>query len=510
MNKVLKFFLKQGKGFFFLFLLISGFAIGQVRDEHPSMEDFISPESIAETVSEEPYIPDVTEDHLIADRLSCIKSSVPLTFNQEVKGFIKYFTEKKPGYTRLMLARKVEYFPIFEKYLKKHSMPDEIKYLSIVESGLKPTAVSRVGATGLWQFMPSTGKIYKLDQDQYIDERRDPHKSTEAACRYLKELYSMFGDWQLALASYNCGGGRVRRALNKTGRDGTFWDVYKNLPAETRAYVPQFIAVTYVMNYAKEYGIYPEEGSHSILEKDTLLIDRYLDLELLAKHADMSLEELQRLNPELKKNIVPEYVKNYALKIPKKNAEFVFANLQALLDSASVKKSEVQPNADILLASSGSSGSSPSSFKKVKRVHIVRKGETLSSVARKYGVSMAQLQSWNRVKKGRVMKGQALAIWKSVPHKEKIKHVDSEAVAANNVKDVKKSEKVLQKGTSVELAKNSARKELKNAAKKYYTVRPGDTLFSIAKKQGISLDKLRALNRIKGNKVRVGQKLIIS
>ena len=502
-TKVLKLFLNRGKVCLFLSLLISGFAKGQVRDENPSMDDFISPESIAETVAEEPYVPNVTEDHLIADRLSCIKSSVPLTFNQEVKGFIKYFTEKKPGYTRLMLARKAEYFPIFERYLKKHGMPDEIKYLSIVESGLKPGATSRVGAAGLWQFMPSTGKLYKLNQDQYIDERRDPHKSTEAACRYLKELYSMFGDWQLALASYNCGGGRVRRALNKTGGDGTFWDVYRNLPAETRAYVPQFIAVTYVMNYAKEYGIYPEEGAHPILEKDTLLIDQYLDLELLAKHGNMSLEELQRLNPELRKNVVPEYAKNYALKIPKKNSEFVFANLQALLDSASVKKSDVEPAAEILLASEASS---LPAFKKVKRIHIVRKGETLSSVARKYGVSMAQLRSWNRVKKGRVMKGQALAIWKSVPHKEKAKHAEPEAVAAN---DVKKPEKI-QKGTSVELAKNSVRKELKNTVKRYYTVRPGDTLFSIAKKKGVSLDKLRALNRLKGNKVRVGQKLVIS
>ena len=192
---------------------------------------------------------------LVADQMTCITEEIPLTFNSRVYGFINYFGVRNREYTRGILKKKDVYFPLFEKYLSKYGMPDELKYLSIVESGLEPRAISRAGAGGLWQFMPYTGRSYGLHQDFYINERFDPDAATEAACKYLKMLYNMFGDWELALAAYNSGPGNVRKAIRKSGYQKGFWNVYKYLPRETRSYVPQFVAIIYVINYADDYNL---------------------------------------------------------------------------------------------------------------------------------------------------------------------------------------------------------------------------------------------------------------
>lgn len=230
----------------------------KILETESATEGIESPEFdtivIVETYSSDtaPYF----SDQIIRERLQSIEKTIPLTFNPVTRGFIDYFTTKNREYTKLMLQRKDYYFPLFESLLEKHGMPTELKYLAVVESGLHPRAVSRVGAAGLWQFMPYTGKSFNLNQDFYIDERLDIYKSTEAACLYLKQLYQMFGDWELAIASYNCGPGNVRKAIRKSGGKRNFWQAYRFLPKETRSYVPQFVALAYALNYPEEHFIF--------------------------------------------------------------------------------------------------------------------------------------------------------------------------------------------------------------------------------------------------------------
>ncbi len=214
------------------------------------------------------FIPADDTPELISDRLSCLKT-IPLTYNSKVHGFIEYFTVRDRDYTRSMLRKKDLYFPLFEKYLKQYNIPEELKYLSIIESALSPRAVSRARAVGLWQFMSGTGKYFGLRNDWYFDDRMDPEKATDAACRYLSQLYSIFGDWQLALAAYNSGPGTVRLAIRRSGYKKTFWEVYPHLPRETRSYVPQFIAMIYAMNFTTEHNIF-EDSREEIIPHDTI------------------------------------------------------------------------------------------------------------------------------------------------------------------------------------------------------------------------------------------------
>ncbi len=233
-----------------------------------------------------------------------------------------------------MMRRKNLYFPIFEKYLAKYGMPDELKYLSIIESGLNPRAISRVRAVGLWQFMPATGRYYGLHNDWYIDERMDPEKSTDAACRYLKDLYRMFNDWELALAAYNTGPGNVRKAIRRSGYKKTFWDIYNFLPRETRSYVPQFVAIIYTMNYLDEHNfIY--EGEEMLVHSDTLKVNKFLNFETLAKLTGTCVDDLQKLNPSIQRNAVPETGKDFMIRLPLQAKEILDQNRYAILDSAS-------------------------------------------------------------------------------------------------------------------------------------------------------------------------------
>src|SRR5688500_10211315 len=261
------------------------------------------------------YIPGDDEPAIFRDRLSCVEQKIPLVYNDKIHAFINYFTVKGREYTRMMMRRKNLYFPLFEKYLAKYNMPDELKYLSIIESALNPRAVSRVRAVGLWQFMPATGKYYGLHNDWYIDDRMDPEKSTDAACRYLKDLYRMFNDWELALAAYNTGPGNVRKAIRRSGYKKTFWDIYNFLPRETRSYVPQFVAIIYTMNYLDEHN-FVYEGEEMLVRSDTLKVNKFLNFETLAQLTGTCVEDLQKLNPSIQRNAVPETGKNFVIRLP--------------------------------------------------------------------------------------------------------------------------------------------------------------------------------------------------
>lgn len=417
------------------------------------------------------YIPDAPYD-LIEDRLLCMQSDMPLTFNESVQSFINYFAIRDREYTRRMIRLRDLYFPIFEKHLKKYGLPEDLKYLSIVESGLNPEAKSRVGAVGLWQFMPSTGRLFGLHQDWYMDERMHPEKSTEAACKYLKQLYNMFDDWELALAAYNTGPGNVRKAIRRSGNKRDFWSIYRYLPKETRSYVPQFVAVAYTLNHIDEHNLYEEEPEYAI-ETDTVLINQFISLKALSEQINICEDELVKLNPELRRNIIPETVRNYPLIIPADKYDFIVANRSSVLDSAGnekIKKEFVQIAQQV----------SNNTYNKEKVVYKVRSGDNLSVIADRHGVGLSDLRAWNNVRGSRIYAGQRLTIW------------------------VKPSKAGVVKP---QLASNSNRSVPTN---KTYLVQPGDSLWEISRKyEGLSVAKIKELNNLKNNEIKPGQKLII-
>ncbi|MGB3618066.1 MAG: LysM peptidoglycan-binding domain-containing protein [Catalinimonas sp.] len=429
-----------------------------------------------EEVAEEPldlrlydpaYVP-IEPDEVVADRLSCLEGEVPLEFNKTVRGFIDYFTVRNREYTRIMLERRDFYFPIFEETMQAHNMPEEIKYLSIVESGLNPKARSRVGAVGLWQFMPATGRMMRLHQDWYVDERQDPYKATVAAGEYLRSLHDMFGDWYLALASYNCGPGNVRRAIRRSGHKQTFWEIYNYLPRETRSYVPQFVAVMYAMNYAAEHNIFPEADSVLMpLAHDTVLVSNYqVDLKLLAQHLDDDPERLMLLNPALRHNLLPKRSKAYALRLPVEKADSFRVNRLAILDSIART-----PGNEVKVAAV--------SERSTQRVtHRVQRGEVLGKIAQQYRVRVSDLKQWNRLRGNTIYVGQRLAIHTSRAGVSQVAARKSTVTNANG--------------------------------KTYHTVQPGDSLWLISRRYDLTVDQLKRLNNLRGNAIKPGQKLIIS
>lgn len=358
----------------------------------------------SDTVLLQGYIPQLYPD-LVKDRLACIQGGIQMTFHDDVYKWIKYYTVRDRAYTQRILERSSFYFPIFEEALKRHNMPDELKYLSIVESALIPKAQSWAAAVGLWQFIPSTGKAYGLEQDWFIDERMDIYKSTDAACRYLKFLYKYHGDWQLALAAYNCGPGRVNWAVQKAGGKGAnFWTIYKFLPQETRGYVPAFIAACYTMNYAKDHFIYPQTPQ-TFIPSDTILVSQFLNIQEFAKQIDVSQEHMELLNPHLKKNAIPAYKKNYPLRFPAEKKEYVQTNRSAILRAcASASRREIDYTAGKQIHVTSIEGRS-------KIYHKVEYGQSLAYIALKYNVSVANLCVWNRLTNHMIHPNQQLEVW---------------------------------------------------------------------------------------------------
>ncbi|MGF1637753.1 MAG: LysM peptidoglycan-binding domain-containing protein [Cyclobacteriaceae bacterium] len=416
------------------------------------------------------HVPDASY-YEVEDRLSKLSTQIPMVYNERVKAFIDYFTVRDRSYTREVLTKKHLYFPIFEQYLALYNMPDEIKYLSIIESGFRVNARSRVGAVGLWQFMPATGRLYGLHQDWYVDDRMDPYKSTEAACRYLKALHGMFDDWELALAAYNCGPGNVRKAMRRSGKKH-FWDIYPYLPRETRSYVPQFVAMTYVMNHTEEHNFYLEfEEYIQALDYDTIHVNHFVNLETLADQLNLCVEELEQLNPSIKQKALPGNKKAHVLRIPYDAHEHLLENRLAILDSAAKSGKE---QIDYLARNS-----TGNAYGKERMVYTVRSGDVLGSIAQRHGVSVSDLRSWNNINGNLIRVGQKINVWQ--PASQIAKSQPS-----------KPSPPLIING------------------QKYHVVQSGDTLWDISKKyENLTIDRIRQLNNLPDNKIKPGQKLIV-
>ena len=414
--------------FLFLFFFLGSFiAQGQITGAYQPAYDFKQIDSLAK-VEQNNTNGLLIDPSLIRDRLKKLENEIPLNYNFVTHQFVEIFAFRKASFTKKMLERKDIYFPLYEKYLKKYGLPDELKYLSLIESGLENKAKSNKGAGGLWQFMPYTARDgFGLRVDQYIDERYDAELATDAACRYLKQLYTTFGDWHLALAAYNTGPGNLKRAIRKCGASD-FWGIYACLPKETRAYVPQFIAMTYMMNYHWDHSIQPENWVIDI-PKDSIMVSGYLNLSILTKLTGFSFDTLKKLNPHILSHILPKNTQNIKLHIPRSKFDYFSQNRVKILDSSRYdSKGRVQDIADdsdsTVVEEEEEVDNSPT-YSTKRFSYKVRSGENLTKVAKKLGLSVSALKKANRIKGSKLRKGQILYYYKSVSTKSKFRKSSS-------------------------------------------------------------------------------------
>lgn len=358
--------------------------------------------SIDENCQSTPNNP-VISDSVYIDRLSRIPSVIEMPFNDIVKKHIEAYTGRLRNKVAFMLAAANFYMPLFEEALDTYDLPMELKYLPIIESALNPTALSRQRASGLWQFMLRTGKIYGLENNSLVDERRDPIKSTWAAVRYLKDLYNIYKDWSLVLAAYNCGPGNVNKAIRRAGGNTDYWAIYPFLPRETRGYVPGFIAANYVMTYYCEHGICPME-SQLPTTTDTIHINKDLHLQQVASVCNLDIDQLRSLNPQYKKDIIPGNSKVYALNLPNNTAS-LFIEREDSIYAFDAKKYLSKRRTVAVNEAKVSSVSN-----KNAKYHKIRRGDTLGGIARRYGVKVSQLRSLNGIRGNNITAGKTLRI----------------------------------------------------------------------------------------------------
>ena len=460
------------------------------------------------------------------------KSPFNIEYNQGLENIIKSFLKnRKKSYERLMAISEY-YFPMFEAALAKYDVPLEIKYLAVVESALNPHAKSRVGATGLWQFMFATGKQYNLDVSSYIDERSDPLKATEAACQYLSNMFKIFGDWDLVLASYNAGPGNVSKAIRRSGGQQNYWNIRKNLPKETQGYVPAFLATMYIYEYHKEHGIEPKRAAISYFATDTVMVKREMTFKQISDLLDIPESQIKLLNPGYKLDVIP-FVKgkNHYLRLPlpkiavfTSNEDKIYAYAQIEEDKKekpyfSRKATSPTGNTNETAIASSEARSpyidyseEPEIVKGSKIVtktkyHTVKKGDNIGEISQKYGVSVAEIKKWNRLKNNNVMLGAKLKIQtservattvvkKTPKPAAKTKDTTETAVAAVEKQEAKTKEVATDDTENKEDDKSE-----------FYVVQKGDNLNSIARKYGVTVAEIKEWNNLEDANVLSGSKL---
>ena len=447
---------------------------------------------------------------LLKKRLAAMDAKSPfnIEYNQGLENVIKSFLKnRKKSFERLMAISEY-YFPMFEEALARQNVPLEIKYLAVVESALNPKAVSRVGATGLWQFMYQTGKQYNLDINTYVDDRSDPIKASDAAALYMSNMYKIFGDWDLVLASYNSGPGNVAKAIRRSGGQQNFWNIRKNLPKETQGYVPAFLATMYIYQYHKEHGIVPNRAIIKHFATDTIMVKQEITFKQVSDLLDIPVYQLQLLNPSYKRDVIPFIAgENHFLRMPNDKVAIYTSNEDKIYAYTQHESNRRERPYETAIASRLRDTLGTDSSRTVvskTRYYKVKRGDKLSEIAGKFGVAMSDLKKWNHLKSTKVARGRNLKIYSfetqeiaktSEPKKE---IVSKEVVASVEPKSVKES-KNYKEETIVTFEKTN----------KKYKVRKGDNLGKIANDFNVSVADIKTWNNLKRNAIAKGQTLKI-
>lgn len=409
-------------------------------------------------------------DSVYIKRLEKMNSFITLPYNEIVRNYIILYSEKMPTKMRHILGLCDYYMPKYQEVLNKYDLPEELRAMAIIESALNPTAVSRAGAKGMWQFMYYTAKMYGLNINSFVDERLDPFKSADAAARYLQDAYEIFGDWNLAIASYNCGAGNVNKAIRRSGGSRKFWDIYPFLPRETRGYVPAFVGALYTMKYYKEHGLKPE-GVQMPVHVDTFKINKMLHFKQVSELVGIPMEELKNLNPQYVHNIVPGNEREYILVLP-----YTYTN--AFIDKE-----------DSLYTHKASEYFNPATLKKIKDgtdgeriIYKVKNGDYLGRIASRYRCSVAQLKRWNNLRSNNIRVGQRLVIYRGGGPS----------------------------ASSTKASSGSTETTSQTSATGTYVVKKGDTLGKIAERHGCTVTQIKQWNNLSSNNIQINQKLKVS
>jgi membrane-bound lytic murein transglycosylase D len=446
---------------------------------------------------------------LLKQRLAAMDAKSPfnIEYNPGLENIIKSFLKnRKKSFERLMAISEY-YFPLFEEALAKQNVPLEIKYLAVVESALNPKAVSKMGATGLWQFMYQTGKQYNLKIDSYVDDRSDPLKSSEAAAQYMSNMYAIFGDWDLVLASYNSGPGNVAKAIRRSGGQQNYWNIRKNLPKETQGYVPAFLATMYIYEYHKEHGIVPNRATIKHFATDTILIKKEMSFKQISDLLDIPVSQLQLLNPSYKLNVVPFYQDQpHFLRLPTEkisvfasNEDKIYAYAQRELD---FRERPFQVTKAVVATDSLNYTQQRVTLPKTK-YYTVKRGDNLGRIADKYNVSVNDIKKWNNLKTSIVSSGKSLKILTSESVVKMIKKepkTDNQQIAVSVAKINKedKTKKIIKADT------------LAAAVATYYVVQKGDNLGTIAKKSNVTVEEIKEWNNLSNNSIQLGMSLQVA
>ena len=421
--------------------------------------------------------PDFSDSIYIA-RLNDLnrKTIIDIEINDDLLKTVKYFARNRRTFTAICLGRSKLFFPMFEEHLDKYNIPIELKYLSVIESGLRPYVKSRAGAVGLWQFMYRTGRMFGLQNDSFVDERMDPVKATDAACRYLKYLHGLYGDWSIALAAYNAGPGNVNKAIRRSGGQMNYWKLRPYLPKETQMYVPNFISMLYMMTYYADHNIVPREPKIYLHELDTVCLTESIRISYLDSMIGLSSEDFKHYNPIYKTDIIPKTDDGECIYLP-----------VTYIDTFLVVEDSLYAMERYL----DSIGTSFVALEKKKR-HIVKEGETLSQIAEIYDVTTSEIRGWNGLRNNVIYPGQRLTIMLV-----ERKYIESESASSSS-------------SSSSRSSGSSSTKTSSDGNYKYYTLRSGESLWTVSQKFGIPFETIQALNRdIDPKRMQPGDKIKI-